>query len=165
MKNFAKLSRLGALLIGLMISGTLEGLAAQSMNVSSTFASSTADEMTQAELLKAYRQLRDELHVTQVSAANNRAEADAAALAQAAAFAEKLNALRATTDAERERLQREITRSNAERDSQQSEMQRLTRTVLWVAAVFGAVGLVVMLLTPVLSTWSRPQTNRSQVPV
>jgi len=149
MKNFSKLSRLGALFVGLLMSGTRDGIAAQTANVSPSFGPVPVEDLTQAELLKAYRQLRDELHATQIAAANNRAEADAASLAQATAFAEKLNTLSATAALERERQQREITRSNIERDSQQSEMQRLTRTILWVAAVFGGVGLVVMLLTPV----------------
>lgn len=68
---------------------------------------------------------------------------------QAAAIGEKLEALKATMTLERERYQSETQRLNAERQLQQAETERSVRTVLWVAAIFGAVGLVAMLLMPV----------------
>lgn len=129
----------------------------------------TLEELSQPELLKSYLQLREQLHAAQLALANNRAEADAAARAQAAAYADKLVALRATVDAERERQQLEIARSNAERDSQQADMQHLTHTVLWVAAVFGGVGLIVMLLMPIfqwraVNTMAELAAQRAQAP-
>lgn len=150
MKNLGYLSRFGVLAviwwnIAFLNAATVQ-TPAQQVNVGATAAS--IEELSQADLVKAYRQLREELHATQIAFANSRAEADAAARAQATAFADRLATLKVSVDAERERQQLEIARSNAERDRQEEEMRGLTKTILWVAAVFGGVGLVVMLLTP-----------------
>jgi tetratricopeptide (TPR) repeat protein len=94
----------------------------------------------QAELLKSYLKVREELHATQLAIVNNRV----------AGVTEKLDAIRLAMEAERERTQIEAQRQAAERERQQAETQRSNRTMLWVAAAFGGLGLLAVLLMPVL---------------
>lgn len=108
----------------------------------------TPEELSQAELLKSYLQVRDQLHATQLAVVNNRVEAETSARVQAAAISEKLEAIKSAMAAERERHQIETQRLNAERERQQLESQRSIRTVLWVAGTFGCLGLLAMLLMP-----------------
>ena len=133
-----------------------------------------SDELSTAELLKSYLQVREQLHATQLAIVNSRIEAEAAARVQSAAITEKLEGIKAAMATERERFQAETQRLNAERQLQQAETERSIRTVLWVAAIFGGVGLVAMLLMPVLQ-WRamnrlvatnalRPQLGTSERP-
>ncbi len=105
-------------------------------------ASPTAAEEAaqQAELLKSYLKLREEQYQTQLAIMNNRV----------AGVTEKLDSMRLALEAERERAQIEAQRAAAERERQQAETLRSNRTVLWVAAAFGGLGLIAVLLMPVL---------------
>jgi tetratricopeptide (TPR) repeat protein len=100
--------------------------------------------------MRSYLQVRDQLHATQLAIANSRAETEATARAQATAIAEKLEAIKSAMEAERQRQQVEMLRTNAERERQQMEAQRSNRTVLWVAVGFGAIGLLAMLFMPLV---------------
>jgi tetratricopeptide (TPR) repeat protein len=103
------------------------------------------EDLSQTELLKAYLQLREQLHSAQLAIVNNRIEAERA---QTAVIAEKFESLRASLALEREREQAERARQQAERDRQQLETQRSNRVVLSIAVAFGAAGLLSVLLVP-----------------
>jgi tetratricopeptide (TPR) repeat protein len=111
------------------------------------------EELGQAELLKAYLQVRDQLQATQLAIATNRIEAEVTARAQAAALSEKLEAIKSSLEAERERHRVEADRVQAERiesERQQQELQRSNRMVLWVAAVFGGLAFLAIVIGPLL---------------
>jgi tetratricopeptide (TPR) repeat protein len=151
MKNFALLPQFGALSVALLILATLgSGLMAQAAAENPSIKANTPEELSPAELLKSYLQMREQLHTTQLAIANNRAEAEAAARVQANTIAEKLDSIKAAMEAERQRQQIETLRINAERERQQIETQRSNRTILWVAVGFGGVGLLAMLLMPLM---------------
>ena len=128
------------------------GLRAQTAAAPAVAKSAVPEELSSAELLKSYLQVREQLHATQLAIVNSRIEAEAAARVQAAAITEKLEAIKSAMAVERDRYQTETQRLNAERQLQQAETERTVRTVLWVAAIFGGVGLVAMLLMPVLQS-------------
>lgn len=125
---------------------------------------SSPDELSQAELLKSYLQLRDQLQASQLAIANNRLEAEAAARAQASMTADRLEAITAAMEAERERHRIEMDRHTAdrerdraetqrleaERDRRQAELENSNRTVLWVVSGVGVVGLLAISLSPLL---------------
>ena len=106
------------------------------------------EELSQSELLKAYLQVRDQLHATQLAVLNNRVESEAASRAQAAALTERLDAIKAAMEAERERQRKETEKAETERQRLQQESEKSNRVVLWVAAAFGGIGLIAMLATP-----------------
>jgi tetratricopeptide (TPR) repeat protein len=108
------------------------------------------DALSQAELLKAYLRVQDELHATQLAIVNNRVEADAAARAQTAAVTEKLDVLRASLEAEREHQRIERQQAEVERERERNESARRGRALLWIAGVFGGVGLLAILVAPFL---------------
>jgi tetratricopeptide (TPR) repeat protein len=136
MKTPATLSRFGAVCAAMLFLVAGAGTALpQTTNGQSA---STPEELSQAELLKSYIHLQEQLHSAQLAIERNRVEYQEAARAQAAAITEKLNSIHAALDAERQR--------------QQDEMQRSNRTLLWVASAFGGVGLMAMLFT-VLFLW------------
>jgi tetratricopeptide (TPR) repeat protein len=122
------------------------------------------EDLGRGELLQSYLQVREQLHATQLAIATNRAEAEAASRAQAAAIADKLEAIKTEMAAERERHRLETQRANAERDRHQIEMYRLNtervrqqaeaersnRNVLWIAAAFGGLGLLAMIVVPLM---------------
>lgn len=110
----------------------------------------TPDEFSQAELLKSYLHVREQLHSAELAIVNNRLEAEATARAQAAAIAEKLDSIKTTMAAERERQQAETQRMAIERERQQTAARESNRIVLWVAMAFGGVGLLTMLATTLL---------------
>jgi tetratricopeptide (TPR) repeat protein len=99
------------------------------------------DELNQAELLKSYLQVREQLHAAQLAIVNNRVEAESAARAQAAAIAEKLDAIRAAMTEDRERQLRESERLEEERRRRLEEEARTNRTTIWLAAVLAGAGL------------------------
>ena len=141
------LPRIGQVFVALLLLFTGYGqVSAQTgSEAASTGSAATPDELSQAELLKAYLQVREQLHATQMAIVNNRVEA----------LTEKLDAIRINVEAERERLQAdrdrqqgEIQRITAERERQYLETQRAHRTTVWVAAAFGVVGLLAMLAIP-----------------
>jgi tetratricopeptide (TPR) repeat protein len=131
---------------GLLVGATLA--LAQPAPDSSAARPAAPEELSQSELLKAYLQVRDQLHATQLAVLNNRMESEAASRAQAAALTERLEAIKVAMDAERERQRKEVERAEADRLRLQQEAEQSNRIVLWVAAAFGGIGLVAMLATP-----------------
>ncbi|MGH7958795.1 MAG: tetratricopeptide repeat protein [Opitutaceae bacterium] len=167
MKNVALRFQVGALCVAFVLLAAGSGLQAQSATESPPAAkASNLDELSQAELLKSYLQIREQLHATQLAVANSRAETEASARAQATAITEKLEAIKSAMETERQRMQVETLRANAERERQQIELQRSNRTVLWVAVGFGAIGLLAMLFMPLvqLRTINRIAEVASQRP-
>lgn len=126
--------------------------------------SPSPEELNQADLLKSYLQLRDQLQTSQLAIANNRLEAEAAARAQASVTADRLEAITSAMEAERERHRIEMDRQTAdrerdraetlrleaERDRRQAELENSNRTVIWVVSGVGGVGLLAILLSPLL---------------
>ena len=109
------------------------------------------EQLTEAEQLKAQNlRLQAQLREAELAIERNRAEAQEAARAQAAAITEKLNTIQAAIDAERKRQQEELSR-------QRDDLQNSNRALLWVAASFGCVGLLAMLGTAIFQ-WRA--TNR-----
>jgi tetratricopeptide (TPR) repeat protein len=151
MKTAALLSRFGApcLLVVCLAASPISGRAQTAADASAAKAPSP-EQLTQAELLRSYLELRNQLHAAQLAIVNNRVESETAARVQTAAITERLEAIKAAMAVERERHQAETQRLNAEREREQLETQRSLRTVLWVAAAFGGVGLLAVLLTPYL---------------
>jgi hypothetical protein len=107
-------------------------------------AKNTPETLSQAELQEAYRNLHDQLRATQAAIVNSRFDAEAAARAQAAAIAEKIDAMNATLAAERKARQSESDRFDYERAQQQQEINRGNRAVIWIASGFGLLGLLAM---------------------
>lgn len=149
MKIIALLPRLGALclLLNVLTAADVANPPAPAA-ASESGRQPSPEELAQAELLKAFLQVRDQLHAAQLAIVNNRVEAETNARLQTTAISEKLEAIKAAMAAERERHQTETQRLQAERERQQVETQRSMRTVLWVAAAFGAFGLIAVLVAP-----------------
>lgn len=150
MKFFALLLQSGALCLALIFLASSHELKAQAATDTAPAKPANLEELSPAELMRSYLQVRDQLHATQLAIANSRAETEATARAQATAIAEKLEAIKSAMEAERQRQQVETLRANAERERQQIESQRSNRTVLWVAVGFGALGLLAMLFMPLV---------------
>ncbi len=151
MNIVARLLRLGAFCLSLALPASLAAAdAAAPAPAAEPARAPTAEELAQAELLRSLLQLRDQLHAAQLAIVNNRVEAETNARIQGAAVAEKIDGLKAALTSERERHQKETQQLMAERERQQAETQRSMRTVLWVAAAFGAFGLLAVLLAPFL---------------
>ncbi|HET7536744.1 MAG TPA: hypothetical protein VFJ90_09835 [Candidatus Didemnitutus sp.] len=108
------------------------------------------EEMSQAELLQSYRTLQEQLRSAQLTIVNNRLDAEAAAHAQSLAAIEKLENLRRSIAAEREKEQAAAERADYERQRQQAEVQQSTRLAIWVATAFGGAGLLAMVITATL---------------
>jgi len=147
MRNFPRLSRFcTACLVLLFIAVTTADLRAQTPPAPATRAKPVGpEELSQAELLDAYHNVREQLRSAQTAIVNNRFEFEATSRAQAAAIAEKINAVNATLAEERSRRQSETDRLEFERERQQAEIQRSNRSVVWIASGFGALGLLTML--------------------
>ena len=149
MKTVALLPRFGALCLLLSVLSAADAARSPAPAVATEPARQPSpEELAQAELLKAFLQLRDQLHAAQLAIVNNRVEAETNARVQTTAISEKLEAIKAAMAAERDRHQTETQRLLAEREREQIETQRSMRTVLWVAAAFGAFGLIAVLLAP-----------------
>jgi len=103
-----------------------------------------ADALNQAELIRTYVQMQEQLHATQLAIANNRAAVEAAARAQADSVTEKFESLNASFESERERQRMEMRHANAER----ADSERSTRTLLLMIGIIGAIGLLAVLLMP-----------------
>ncbi|MFN3409728.1 MAG: tetratricopeptide repeat protein [Limisphaerales bacterium] len=89
--------------------------------------------LSMAELVRMNLHLQEQLHAAQLAIERTRLESQEAARAQAAAITERLNLIQGALEAERAR--------------RADEAQRANRTLLWVAASFGGVGLLAMVLT------------------
>jgi tetratricopeptide (TPR) repeat protein len=150
MKNL--LCRLGVFGATAVMIVALSGvLRAETTPASATTKPATSEELSQPELLKSYLQLKEQLQATQLAIATSRIEAEVAARAQAATLTEKLDAIKAALEAERERHRSESDRIQSqllESQHAQAEMQRSNRTVLWIATAFGAVVMLAMFLMP-----------------
>lgn len=109
MQHPARLFSIHAMGVTLLLSAVsqFELCAQATMETPAPAKTSTADELGQAELLKSYLHVREQLHTAEVAIANNRLEAEAAARAQAAAIAEKLDSIKTVIATERERQQAE----------------------------------------------------------
>lgn len=160
-----KLLQLGAVAVAtffLRVGGDLN--AQPAAEISSPPKPATPEDLNRTELLQSYLQVREQLHATQLAIANNRVEAEAAARAQAKAIGDKLEAIKSEMNVEREQHRQEMQRASAERDRQQVEMYRLNaerarqqaeaersnRTVLLIAAAFGGLGLLAMVVMPLV---------------
>jgi len=108
------------------------------------------DELSQAELLKSYLHVREQLHTAELAIANNRLEAEATARAQAAAIAEKLDSIKSVIASERERQEAEAQRIAADQERQRLSSQESSRIILWIAAAFGGVGVLTLIATALL---------------
>lgn len=140
MRNFALSSRFGAWCVVLLLFVVVHAeVDAQAAAETAAAKSAASDELSQTDLLRSYLKMREELQATQMAIVNNRV----------GAVTEKLDAIKASMEAERERQQLEIQRVNAERERVQLEAQRANRLLLWVAVGFGGVGLLAMLLLPI----------------
>ncbi|MEO6993320.1 MAG: hypothetical protein ABI273_06805 [Lacunisphaera sp.] len=113
-------------------------------NGSDTATLTPPETLSQAELQEAYRTLHDQLRATQAAIVNTRFDAEAAARAQSAAIAEKIDAMNTTLAAERNARQSQSDRFDYERGQQQQEINRGNRAVIWIASCFGLVGLLAM---------------------
>lgn len=150
MKFPAMFPRLGLFGIALLALSCAPTPRAQTTTDSPTARSATPDDLTPSELLKSYLQVREQLHNAQLAIVNNRVESEAKVRAQAAAVAEKLEAIKAAIEAEREGHRLEAQRANAERERQRLEMENANRTVLWIAGAVGVAGLLALLVTPLI---------------
>jgi hypothetical protein len=147
MRDFPRLCRLivGTLVLLFVAAGSSKILAQDAAKNASVAPSKNAPEtLSQAELQEAYRNLHDQLRATQAAIVNSRFDAEAAARAQAAAIAEKIDAMNATLAAERKARQSEADRFDYERGQQQQEINRGNRAVIWIASGFGLLGLLTM---------------------
>ena len=142
--RFFRLGATGIILLSLM-AGSIK-MAAQTAARNDSAKAFAPDQLTQAELIESYRNLRDQLRMTQTAIVNNRFEAEANTRAQAAAIAEKIEAMNATLAAERKARQAETDRFEFERARYQTDVQQSNRSVVWVAAGFGGLGLLAMIV-------------------
>lgn len=149
MKISSMLLRVGAVCVAVLFLLAVRGeLRAQNSNA---IAPPLPEHISESEQLKAQNiRLQAQLREAELAIERNRAEAQEAARAQAAAITEKLNTIQAAIDTERQRQQEELSR-------QREDLQRSNRTLLWVAATFGCVGLLAMLGTAIFQ-WRA--TNR-----
>jgi len=138
---------LAASATGLHAQTAAEDLSTKAATPATSPAVTPPDDLTQTELLKSYIRLREQLHAAELTIVNNRIEAEAVARAQAASITEKLDTIKLTMSAERERQQAEAVRAAAENERQKMETQQANRTVFIVAASFGAAGLLAMIFT------------------
>jgi len=150
MKISAMIPRPGLLGIALIALFAVPAPRAQTAPDSPTARSATPDDLTPSELLKSYLQVREQLHNAQLAIVNNRVESESKARAQAAAVAEKLEAIKTAIEAEREGHRIEAQRANTERERQRFEMENANRTVLWIAGAVGVAGLLALLVTPLI---------------
>ncbi len=147
MRDFPRLSRCSTAFIALLFVVATGGeLNAQSTPPSAPAKPAAPEEMNQTELVETYRNMREQLRAAQTAIVNNRFEFEATSRAQAAALAEKIEAMNAILATERKARQAESDRLDFERERQQADIQRSNRTVIWIASAFGSIGLLAMLL-------------------
>lgn len=147
MRDFLRLCWLGfgTLVLLFVAAGSPEMHAQDAANNGAVAPAKNAPEtLSQAELQEAYRNLHDQLRATQAAIVNSRFDAEAAARAQSAAIAEKIDAMNTTLAAERKARQSESDRFDYERGQQQQEINRGNRVVIWIASGFGLLGLLAM---------------------
>lgn len=146
MREIPRLCRFGAVCSGLLFAAAATtGLSAQTAPAASVPKVTAPGELNQTELLDAYQNLREQLKQTQTAIINHRFETEAAARAQSAAIAQKLDAMNKMLAVEKQNREAETDRFEFERERQQSEIQHAHRTVIWIACAFGSLGLLAML--------------------
>ncbi len=152
MRTLIQSPRIGALWIAalLLVAGSGGALAQPTGPETTPLKPVRPEEMSPAEMTQSYRLLQEQLRSAQLAIVNNRLEAEAAAHAQSLASVEKLENLRKSIAAEREKEQAAAERAAYERERQQSEVQQSTRLAIWVATGFGGVGLLAMFITTTL---------------
>ena len=149
MKISSTLLQFGAMCVAMLF--LVAGRSDARAQSSNAIALPLPEHISESEQLKAQNiRLQAQLREAELAIERNRAEAQEAARAQAAAITEKLNTIQLAIDAERKRQQEELTH-------QREDLQRSNRTLLWVAATFGCVGLLAMLGTAIFQ-WRA--TNR-----
>jgi hypothetical protein len=150
MQEIPRFCRLGTVyFVLLFVAAGISQLEAQNGLRNGPVKAGSPEELTQTELLEAYRNMREQLRATQTSIVNNRFEAEATARDQATATAEKIQAMNAILAAERKNRQAESDRFEFVHDQEQAEIRRSNRSVVWVASAFGTVGLLTMLLAAI----------------
>ena len=102
--------------------------------------SSAADTTNSQDTLRAYLQLQEQLHATQLAIEHNREEADAAAAHNAEALAARLNAVEQALTAARTREMEAMHDTN-------TSIQKSNQAMLIVAGIFAAIGFIAMFLT------------------
>lgn len=142
--RFFRFGATGIILLSL-VAGSVK-MAAQTAARDEASKAIAPEQMSPAEWVESYRNLRDQLRMTQTAIVNNRFEAEANTHAQAAAIAEKIEAMNATLAAERKARQAETDRFEFERARYQTDVQQSNRSVVWVACAFGAMGLLAMIV-------------------
>jgi tetratricopeptide (TPR) repeat protein len=91
-----------------------------------------ADETNTQDMLRAYLQVQEQLHATQLSMERSRKEADAAAAETARVFAGRLQAIEQTL--------------GMQRKAELEAMQNSNKTMLVIAGLFALLGFLAMLL-------------------
>lgn len=109
-----------------------------------------ADEFNQAELMKSYMRVLQQLHDAELTIANNKLAAEVASRAQATAYEEKLEALRASFSAEREHQATETKSAAVAQERLRVSSEETNRIILWIAVAFGGVALLTVLATSML---------------
>jgi tetratricopeptide (TPR) repeat protein len=138
------------LLLGLSVFAQAQQAPAVSPEQRPAATTNATGEMSQVELMKAYLQVKEELHATQLAVANTRLEAEAAARTQTVALMEKIETMKTSFEAERDRQRMDWQQAEAERTWQRAEAEEFNRLVFWIGGVFGCVGLLAVLATPFL---------------
>ena len=105
------------------------------------------DDAAQAELLKSYLQVREQLHAAELAIANNRLESEATARAQSAAITEKLNLIESKIAAESARQREDALRSVEQQEISLAAVHETNRRVLRISVAIGGIGLLTMLST------------------
>lgn len=126
---------------------------------------SVPEQPSQAELLESYRQLREQLRTAEQAIVNNRLEAEAAANARTAALTEKIDTLKLALLTEQDRLQKEARLSALEREQQQVTAQAMTQDILRLVLVFGAAGLLALVVIAVLQWRSNRRLAEYIIPL
>ncbi len=125
-------AKLRFFLIGILVFGpALVSIGADTTNA--PVAASKAEDATNSDTLRAYLELQEQVHATQIAIERNRQEAEAAAARNADLLANRLQL---------------IEQSLAQQRTHELEMmQNANRTMLIVAGTFAAAGILAMLFT------------------
>ena len=126
---------LGVITAGLLFTGSVARLQAQETNVPAT-ADTRSQDPSNAEALRSYLQLQEQLHATQLALERNRQEAETLAARNAEAVAARLQLIEQAVSTQRTR--------------ELEAVQSTNRLLLIVAGSFAGVGFIAMLLTAYL---------------
>lgn len=135
--------------VGLIVVTRGNLVAQTSAPASSPAAIPAVEDSTQPELRKSVQEVRDQLRATQLALALNQLDIDSKTRANAAAISTQLDAIKSALLADRERQQLEAQRAEGERERLRIESERSNQRMVYIASVFGCVGLLAMILLPV----------------